>query len=189
MNNSTKQLSELSEDALAYGPRRPITDEEIDQLAEDADEAFTHKQPLWRRVLTRLADWHYFTNKDLRDAVPNRKPRYEGSKDRRNPRPYHDGPVMVNLRGNHSAYIIMPLMLACSMPRHWQERLVRLNEELLAEFPQYHGENYRVQAKVNGRFVKDPLVNFRQPNAELLAELRLPYQPVAKDTEEVSSLD
>jgi hypothetical protein len=68
---------------------------------------------------------------------------------------------------SYSSYLVLPRSLMQEMTSDWQHKMVRCLEEMRATFPNEHGE-YAVFRREGGRFVKDPLRNYRYPNNDAI---------------------
>lgn len=94
------------------------------------------------------------------------------------PNPYFDGPIWNWFGLTYSAYLVLPRVSLCSMPIGWQRRFVVLMqqaEDMLP--PEFHGGTYAVQIRgEHGRFITDPLADYRHPpKVELRPRVR-PYE-------------
>lgn len=75
---------------------------------------------------------------------------------------YYEGPVWNYFGLSYSAYLVLPRVALCSMPPYWQRRFVALMEEAERVLPpEAQCAEYCVTKRENGRFVKDPLGNYR----------------------------
>jgi len=85
-----------------------------------------------------------------------------------------DGPVHVAFGLTYASYLVWPRVLMTAMPLDWQERFVALADEFSDAWTQYEPQQgYRVQRLgARGRFVRDPLGNYRHPDLRLLSSLR-----------------
>jgi len=75
---------------------------------------------------------------------------------------------------SYASYLVVPRALLCGMPDEWQERMVALLNEARETYDsdQIH-DNYTVHLRnERGRFVSDPLRDYRHPPA-------LPYRTAA----------
>lgn len=77
---------------------------------------------------------------------------------------------------SYSSYLVLQRSLLEAMPVAWQRRFVEMLQELGQEFNTWDERVYGtfwVRAKdIDGRFVEDPLGNYRRPNRALIEELR-----------------
>lgn len=66
---------------------------------------------------------------------------------------------------SYSAYLVLPRSLMEGMPRCWQERMVALLEEARETYDtEQVTDTYSVHLRGDrGRFVGDPLANYRRP--------------------------
>ena len=77
---------------------------------------------------------------------------------------YFDGPVWEYFCLTYSAYLVLPRVSLCSMPLGWQRRFVALMKQAEGMLPpELQGGTYTVQKREKGRFVKDPLTDYRHP--------------------------
>jgi hypothetical protein len=74
--------------------------------------------------------------------------------------PYSDGPIWNAFGLGRAAYLVVPRTLQ-SMPLNWQEKFVELMDEAHAALPADAFPEYSVQRKEAGRFVADPLRDYR----------------------------
>jgi hypothetical protein len=74
---------------------------------------------------------------------------------------YWDGPVWNAFGLTYAAYAVFPRRVLQSMPLEWQQKFVALIDELDETFPQHVSGEYTVLAKKNGKFVKDPMRDYR----------------------------
>lgn len=75
--------------------------------------------------------------------------------------PYCDGPIWKAFGLGRAAYLVVPRRTLQSMPLDWQERFVALMDEAQAQLPAAAFPEYSVQLKERGRFVADPLRDYR----------------------------
>jgi hypothetical protein len=71
----------------------------------------------------------------------------------------------------YSSYLVIPRSLLQAMPPEWQANFVRLLREMrvAVEFMQPIDDNYTVSLRdVRGRFVKDPLAEYRHSQVPAL---------------------
>jgi len=66
----------------------------------------------------------------------------------------------------YSSYLVLPRVLLQSAPLEWQQKFIRLLNDLEEMFPDQHGHEYWVRRKErdqNGRFrfIHDPLSQYR----------------------------
>jgi hypothetical protein len=92
---------------------------------------------------------------------------------------WHD-PDIINNSGlmYRQQYLIFSRTICEAMPYEWQERFVKLMEEIHEEFDlmsdKWVTPHYQVKAvDDNGRFMDDPWGVYRYPNAEYIESLRL----------------
>ncbi|WP_312325686.1 hypothetical protein [Stenotrophomonas sp.] len=74
---------------------------------------------------------------------------------------YSDGPVWEAFGLSRAAYLVVPRRTLQSMPYSWQQRFVALMDEAHAHLPEEAFPEYSVQRKERGRFVADPLREYR----------------------------
>lgn len=86
---------------------------------------------------------------------------------------YSDGPVWEAFGLSRAAYLVVPRRTLQSMPYSWQQRFVALMDEAHAQLPEEAFPEYSVQRKERGRFVADPLREYRHTG---------PVQPKASTT-------
>lgn len=100
--------------------------------------------------------------------------------------PYYLGPVWKAFGLTRSAYLVVPRRTLQSMPLDWQERLVALMDEAQEQLPADAFPEYSVQRLEGGRFVADPLRDYRHtgPIARnppvTLATIKPPRYPQVK---------
>lgn len=75
--------------------------------------------------------------------------------------PYSDGPIWNAFGLTYAAYLVVPRRTLQSMPKEWQERFVALMAEAYERLPDCAFPEYSVQRKENGRFIEDPLRDYR----------------------------
>ena len=64
----------------------------------------------------------------------------------------------------YASYFVAPRVLLQSMPTRWQARFIALLSEMHSQFPEWD-DDYAVQKRdTNGRFVYDPLSQYRHPS-------------------------
>jgi hypothetical protein len=83
-----------------------------------------------------------------------------------------ESPVHAWFALSYASYLVLPRSVMQAMPADWQERAVALMEQVEERFGDLYGANeYCVKLRgENGRFVPDPLANYRHPPAELMPE-------------------
>ena len=74
-------------------------------------------------------------------------------------------------------YLVLSRTLLEAMPDEWQERFVKIMEEVGEEFDFYNPDwttpDYNIQAVgADGRYIKDPWGQYRYPNYEYIEKLR-----------------
>ena len=74
---------------------------------------------------------------------------------------YSDGPIWNAFGLGHAAYLVVPRRTLQSMPLEWQEKFVALMDEAQEQLPAEAFPEYSVQRKERGRFVADPLRDYR----------------------------
>ncbi|MDA3306124.1 MULTISPECIES: hypothetical protein [Stenotrophomonas] len=74
---------------------------------------------------------------------------------------YSDGPVWNAFGLTRAAYLVVPRRTLQSMPLEWQERFVALMHEAHAHLPAEAFPDYTVQRQERGRFITDPLRDYR----------------------------
>lgn len=77
------------------------------------------------------------------------------------PNPYSDGPIWNAFGLSRAAYLVVPRRTLQSMPLDWQQKFVALMAEAQAALPAAAFPEYSVQRKEAGRFVADPLRDYR----------------------------
>lgn len=85
-----------------------------------------------------------------------------------------DGLVHAWFELTYAQYLTVPRSLLEAMPEEWQERFVRCLEELDAEFD-WRPEEGRYWCHLKdgeGRFVVDPLREYRRPDYRYIASIR-----------------
>lgn len=85
-----------------------------------------------------------------------------------------DGPVHAWFELTYAQYLTIPRVLLEAMPAAWQERFVRCLEELDETFD-WRPEEGRYWCHLKdgqGRFVVDPLREYRRPDTAHLERLR-----------------
>jgi hypothetical protein len=76
---------------------------------------------------------------------------------------------------SYCSYLVLQRTLLQEMPGAWQHAFVGLLEELRKAFPGAPGADYMVKLRdpeYSGRFVSDPLANYRHPNQRAIEEAR-----------------
>jgi hypothetical protein len=72
----------------------------------------------------------------------------------------------------YANYLVLPRSLMQAMPAEWQHRFTRLLDELQATFRQ-ENDRYMVSLRTeDGRFVADPLRNYRYPDRSAVEAAR-----------------
>jgi len=74
---------------------------------------------------------------------------------------HSDGPVWNAFGLTRAAYLVVPRRTLQSMPLEWQERFVALINEAHAHLPVDAFPEYIVRRHDNGKFVADPLRDYR----------------------------
>lgn len=75
---------------------------------------------------------------------------------------YADGPVWNEFGLTYASYLVVARRALCSMPIEWQERFVELMTELHEQLPEGTlAGDYTVLLREAGKFVKDPLRDYR----------------------------
>lgn len=74
---------------------------------------------------------------------------------------YSDGPVWNAFGLTRAAYLVVPRRALQSMPLEWQERFVALMAEAYDHLPDSAFPEYSVLRKEHGRFIEDPLRDYR----------------------------
>lgn len=81
----------------------------------------------------------------------------------------------------YASYLTVPRSLLEAMPKKWQRRFYKLFSEVDEAFPQgcpAEGQHYEVHTRdETGRFVADPLREYRHPDVRLIDSLRKPRWP------------
>ncbi|HFF5960638.1 TPA: hypothetical protein ACGCF7_000470 [Stenotrophomonas maltophilia] len=75
--------------------------------------------------------------------------------------PYSHGPVWDAFGLSRAAYLVVPRRTLQSMPLDWQQRFVALMDEAHAHLPAEAFPDYTVQRQERGRFLTDPLRDYR----------------------------
>jgi hypothetical protein len=77
---------------------------------------------------------------------------------------------------SYASYLVLPRAVLQDAPPKWQEKFVRTLEEL-NHIVDYDDSSYTVQKRDDkGRFVEDPLAQYRHPKRELITWKNLPTQ-------------
>ncbi|GEM_PF-769829 len=74
---------------------------------------------------------------------------------------YSHGPVWDAFGISRAAYLVVPRRTLQSMPLEWQQRFVALMDEAHAHLPAEAFPDYVVQRRERGRFLTDPLRDYR----------------------------
>lgn len=74
---------------------------------------------------------------------------------------YSAGPIWESFGLGRAAYFVVPRRTLQSMPLDWQQKFVALMDEAHATLPSDAFPEYSVQRKDGGRFVADPLRDYR----------------------------
>lgn len=85
-----------------------------------------------------------------------------------------DGLVHAWFELTYAQYLTVPRSILEAMPPEWQERLVRCMEELGEEFD-WAPEEGRYWCRLKddqGRFVRDPLMEYRRPDYGYIESIR-----------------
>ncbi|WP_414553689.1 hypothetical protein [Stenotrophomonas forensis] len=77
------------------------------------------------------------------------------------PPSYYHGPVWDAFGLTRAAYLVVPRRTLQSMPLEWQQRFVTLMDEAHAALPAEAFPDYTVQRQERGRFMTDPLRDYR----------------------------
>ena len=73
-----------------------------------------------------------------------------------------DTPVWTRFGLSYASYAVFPRIALCSMPIEWQEKFVSLLDEMIDKLPDGTMDgDYLVKMRENGKFVKDPLSDYR----------------------------
>jgi hypothetical protein len=75
--------------------------------------------------------------------------------------PYNDGPIWMAFGLGRAGYLVVPRRTLQSMPLAWQQQFVALMDEAQKLLPAEAFPEYSVQRKEGGRFVADPLRDYR----------------------------
>jgi len=75
--------------------------------------------------------------------------------------PYSDGPIWNAFGLGRAAYLVVPRRTLQSMPLDWQRKFVALMDQAHAALPAEAFPEYSVHRKEGGRFVTDPLRDYR----------------------------
>ncbi|MGE8211389.1 MAG: hypothetical protein ACN6RH_17980 [Stenotrophomonas rhizophila] len=75
--------------------------------------------------------------------------------------PYYHGPIWNAFGLGRAAYLVVPRRTLQSMPLDWQQKFVALMDEAQAALSATAFPEYSVQRKEAGRFVTDPLRDYR----------------------------
>ena len=91
------------------------------------------------------------------------------------------GPVHSWFSLSYCSYLVLPRALLQELPIPWQASFVDLLEGANSVFPN-HDTDYTVQARdKNGRFIQDPLSNYRRPDFDAIDACRRTSVPWASD--------
>lgn len=92
---------------------------------------------------------------------------------------YVESPIHGWFELTYASYLVLPRVLLQEMPLEWQEKMVKLLEEMEEEFPNIQGGSYRVLKTKNGKLVKTPEweINYRRPNRDMIASCRKGLKP------------
>lgn len=74
---------------------------------------------------------------------------------------YAHGPVWKAFGLSYCAYFVAPRRSLQSMPAEWQSRFLSLMQEAIDALPEEAFPEYTVQRRINGRFAKDPMADYR----------------------------
>jgi hypothetical protein len=75
---------------------------------------------------------------------------------------YADGPVWNEFGLTYASYLVVARRALCSMPIEWQEQFVDLMRELHERLPEGTLDgDYMVKLRVDGKFAKDPLAEYK----------------------------
>jgi len=85
---------------------------------------------------------------------------------------YGHGPIWDWFGLTYSSYLVLPRRSLQSMPWSWQEKFVKLLNEMENNIPDFYGEqgsNYMIRRRnYSGKFMHDPLSEYRhQPPLEI----------------------
>jgi hypothetical protein len=71
---------------------------------------------------------------------------------------------------SYSSYLVLPRLVLSNMPLEWQEKFVSLLDEIeeTIKMPDSYTSSYIVNYKVNGKFAKDPLRDYRRGKVEFI---------------------
>ncbi|WP_053092115.1 hypothetical protein [Stenotrophomonas maltophilia] len=75
--------------------------------------------------------------------------------------PYYHGPVWDAFGLTRASYLVVPRRTLQSMPLEWQQQFVALMDEAQAYLPADAFPEYTVRRQDNGKFVADPLRDYR----------------------------
>lgn len=89
------------------------------------------------------------------------------------PNPYSHGPIWNAFGLSYAAYLVAPRRTLQSMPLAWRQKFLTLMDKAHALLPEEAFPEYSVQRKERGRFVADPLREYRHTG---------PVQPKAYTT-------
>ena len=73
---------------------------------------------------------------------------------------YYSGPGWHMFGLSYASYLCVPRSVICAMPPAWQRRLTYLIRHLPAHLPEYRCQ----RVDENGKYVKDPLADYRNPD-------------------------
>ena len=78
---------------------------------------------------------------------------------------YYNGPVWNWFSLSYSSYLVLQRSLMCGMPLDWQERFVKLMEELEDTYDReaFPGQFWVRARDTKNRFVSDPLSDYKYP--------------------------
>lgn len=84
-----------------------------------------------------------------------------------------DTPIHDAFGLSYANYLVYPRSVLERMPVKWQAKLVQMFNELHDRLD-YEAPDYSVHARIGGKFVKDPLREYRRPDRSLIKETRQP---------------
>jgi hypothetical protein len=80
---------------------------------------------------------------------------------------------------SRASYLTLPRSLMEAMPEEWQARMAELLFQASAafEYPRAGSYEVRLRDQETGRYLPDPLADYRHPDQDLIEAHRLPRRP------------
>lgn len=96
---------------------------------------------------------------------------------------YSGGPVWNWFSLSYAQYLTVPRSVLCSMPEDWQQRFVDLMDDLDEEIDwrPKDGQYWVELRSRNGRYARDPLMEYRRPDRDHINSLRRPAMLTARE--------